>query len=109
MALTKKQNQSLNRYEQLRKNVLEDISKIFQEYLIEPHSFYFYEIFFFDDISIQNYIVGTHRAAIHNALNDPYYYLQVRHFKGTNIYSRTLTFCFNLFQIMGNKINLLEF
>lgn len=80
MALSKQQNRSLSKYEKLREIVIEDLSKIFEEYLIEPSSFYFYEIFFFDDISIQNYIVGTHRAAIHNALNNPYYYLQVRMF-----------------------------
>lgn len=68
----------MNRYEMLRKNVIEELSKNFEEYLVEPNSFYFHEIFFFDDISVQNYIVGTHRAAIHNALNDPHYYLQVR-------------------------------
>lgn len=81
MALSKQENKSLNKYEKLRKNVLGDLSKMFEEYLLEPQSFYFYEIFFFDDISIQNNIVGTHRAAIHNALNDPCYYLQVRGYK----------------------------
>lgn len=78
ISLSKQQNNPLNRYEKMRKDVVEDLSKIFEEYLVEPNSFYFYEIFFFDDISIQNYVVGTHRAAIHNALHDPHYYLQVR-------------------------------
>lgn len=67
----------MSKYEKLRQNIVDYLSTLFEQYLIEPTSFPFYEIFFFDDISIQNYIVGTHRAAIHTALNDPYYYLQV--------------------------------
>ncbi|CAH1997449.1 unnamed protein product [Acanthoscelides obtectus] len=71
-----KSAKQLNKYEQLRKEVLDLLSNAFEEYLVEPKSFYLHEIFFFDDVSIQNNIVGTHRTAIHNALNDPQYYLQ---------------------------------
>lgn len=67
----------MNKYEKLRQNVLQFLSDNFERYLITPSSFYFNEIFFFDDISIQNHIIGVHRAAIHTALNDPHYYLQV--------------------------------
>nr|CAH7723359.1 unnamed protein product [Callosobruchus chinensis] len=77
LGLTKqKAAKQLNKYEQLRKDVLDVLTNAFEEYLVEPKSFYFHEIFFFDDVSIQNNIVGSHRSAIHNALNDPQYYLQ---------------------------------
>lgn len=67
----------MNKYEKLREKFLEFFSKSFQQYLSIPTTFYFYEILFFDDISIQNHIIGAHRAAIHTALSDPHYYLQV--------------------------------
>lgn len=67
----------MNKYEKLRQNMLQFFSKYFQQYLIVPTSHYFHEIFFFDDIRIQNHVIGTHRAAIHTALNDPHCYLQV--------------------------------
>ncbi|CAH1117907.1 unnamed protein product [Phaedon cochleariae] len=74
--MTKSQNQPLNRYEKLREKIITTLSQAFEEYLIEPKSFYFHEIFFFNNISIQSNIIGSHRSAIHNALNDPQYYLQ---------------------------------
>lgn len=67
----------MNKYEKLRQKLLQFLSKHFKRYLIIPASFPFHEIFFFDDISIQNHIIGVHRTAIHTALNDPHYYLQV--------------------------------
>ncbi|KAJ8929297.1 hypothetical protein NQ314_018004 [Rhamnusium bicolor] len=76
LEMTKNQSKPMNKYEKLRKNVIQFLSETFEHYLIEPSSFYFHEIFFFNNISIQNYIIGTHRSAIHNALNDPQYYLQ---------------------------------
>nr|CAI5833367.1 unnamed protein product [Callosobruchus analis] len=71
-----KATKQLNKYEQLRKDILDVLSKAFEEYLVQPKHFYFHDIFFFDDISIKNNIVGSHRSAIHNALNDPQSYLQ---------------------------------
>ncbi|KAJ8918404.1 hypothetical protein NQ315_008100 [Exocentrus adspersus] len=76
LEMTKQATKPMNKYEKTRRDVIECIRHTFGEYLIEPRSLYFHEIFFFDNISIQNYIIGSHRAAIHNALNDPYYYLQ---------------------------------
>ncbi|KAG5885796.1 hypothetical protein JTB14_031513 [Gonioctena quinquepunctata] len=76
MGISKLQKTSLNKYEKYRENILKTLSEAFGEYLVEPRSFYFHEIFFFDDVSIKNHIVGCHRSAIHNALNDPQYYLQ---------------------------------
>lgn len=67
----------MNKYEKLRQNLLQCLSKYFEQYILVPTSLYFHEIFFFDDISIQNHIIGVHRAAIHTALNDPHFYLQV--------------------------------
>ncbi|KAJ8948400.1 hypothetical protein NQ318_009908 [Aromia moschata] len=78
LGMSKQTDKRMNRYENLRKNILNFLSGVFEEYLIEPSSLYFHEIFFFNHISIQNYIVGTHRSAIHNALNDPQYYLQCK-------------------------------
>lgn len=70
----------MNKYEKLRQNLLQFLSKNFEQHLLVPTTLHFHEIFFFDDISIQNHIIGTHRAAIHTALNDPYCYLQVIYF-----------------------------
>lgn len=67
----------LSRYEKLRGELLNYLSDKFKVYLIEPSAFHFHEIFFFNDISIQNHIIGVHRASIHSALNDPHNYLQV--------------------------------
>lgn len=50
---------------------------IFEKYLVEYSNLHFHEIFFFDDVDIQNQLIGTHRSAIHEALNDPQSYLQV--------------------------------
>lgn len=67
----------MNKYEKMRQNLLQLLMRYFQQYLITPDSFSFHEIFFFNDIGIQNHVIGVHRAAIHTALNDPHYYLQV--------------------------------
>lgn len=69
-------NQSKNKYEKLRDEILKYLHCIFETYLIEYNTLHFHEIFFFDDIDIQNQIIGTHRSAIHEALNDPQTYLQ---------------------------------
>lgn len=70
----------MNKYEKLRQNLLQFFMKYFQQFLQIPTAFYFHEIYFFDDIDIQNHIIGVHRAAIHTALNEPHSYLQVKLF-----------------------------
>lgn len=65
-------------YEKHRENVLNILAKLFSQHLQIPSSQPFHEIFFFDNIvSIKNHIVGSHRAAIHTALNNPRCYLKV--------------------------------
>ncbi|XP_017783134.1 PREDICTED: origin recognition complex subunit 3 [Nicrophorus vespilloides] len=71
----KSQNKPMNAYEKFRSKVVEYFEHIFEEYLKVPTDFTFHEIFFYNDISIQNHIIGSHRAAIHTALNDPQSYL----------------------------------
>lgn len=68
----------MNKYEKIRSELLNFLSEQFEIYLLEPSNFYFYEIFFFDHISIQDHIIGSHRAAMHTALNDPHIYLEVK-------------------------------
>ncbi|CAG9759784.1 unnamed protein product [Ceutorhynchus assimilis] len=66
----------LNKYEKIREEILYYVTKQFELFLVQPSTMPFYEIFFFDDISIKSKIIGMHRSAIHNALNDPNHYLQ---------------------------------
>ncbi|KAL1512990.1 hypothetical protein ABEB36_002482 [Hypothenemus hampei] len=73
---SKQKSISLNKYEKLRKEILEFLTNNFKLYLLQPTSLPLHEIFFFVDLSIKDKIIGTHRTAIHNALNDPHYYLQ---------------------------------
>lgn len=76
-----KETKQLNTYERLRENHLKFIGNIFEKYLIIPTSKPFHEIFFFNNAtSIKNHIVGSHRAAIHTALNNPQCYIQARLF-----------------------------
>lgn len=72
-----KQNKPLNKYEKARSKLLEYLDELFKKYLYEPNLNYFHEIFFFDDMSIRTHLVGSHRTAIHTALNDPHFYMQV--------------------------------
>ncbi|XP_066259603.1 origin recognition complex subunit 3 [Euwallacea similis] len=78
MSRSKQQVKLLNKYEKLREEILNFLSKNFEIFMVHPSSLHLYEIFFFDDISIKDKIVGTHRSAIHNALNNPHYYLQCK-------------------------------
>lgn len=66
----------LNKYEKIRSKILEEISDTFSKYLFEPSKLNFYEIFFYNDLSIQKHIIGSQRAGVHTALNDPQFYLQ---------------------------------
>ncbi|KRT86643.1 hypothetical protein AMK59_237 [Oryctes borbonicus] len=63
-------------YEVTKEKLLKFVSSLFEKYLYCPTSLYFHEIFFFDDVSIESHIIGSHRAAIHTALNNPCHYLQ---------------------------------
>ncbi|XP_056635382.1 origin recognition complex subunit 3 [Diorhabda sublineata] len=76
LEMTQQPNKSLTKYEKLREEIIKNISDTFKKFLMEPESRYFHEIFFYNNISIKNYIIGSHRSAIHNALNDPQFYLQ---------------------------------
>ncbi|ERL84124.1 hypothetical protein D910_01470 [Dendroctonus ponderosae] len=75
---SKQKSKTQDKYEKLKQEILAYLSGQFEEYLVHPSTLPFYEIFFFDDISIKNHIIGIHRAAIHNALNDPHRYLQCK-------------------------------
>lgn len=73
-----KKNRVQNKYEKVREKFFNELTKQFDKYLEVPDKRPFHEIFFFDDIgAIKNHIVGSHRAAIHTALNNPQHYLQV--------------------------------
>jgi origin recognition complex subunit 3 len=51
---------------------------VFPQFLVPPTSVPFSEVFFFSNIArVKRHIVGTPRAAIHMALNNPHYYLEV--------------------------------
>lgn len=76
LEMTQQSNKSLTKYEKLREEIVKTISTTFKNYLMEPESRYFHEIFFYNNMTIKNYIIGSHRSAIHNALNDPQFYLQ---------------------------------
>lgn len=66
-----------SKYEAAKNKVLQFLNSLFEKYLYPPNNLYFHEIFFFNDASIDNHVIGSHRAAIHTALNDPFHYLQV--------------------------------
>lgn len=77
LSRSKQCSNSVRKCENVREEILTFLSSNFETYLAHPSSFHFYEIFFFEDISIKDKIIGTHRSAIHNALRNPHYYLQV--------------------------------
>ncbi|XP_050314452.1 origin recognition complex subunit 3 [Anthonomus grandis grandis] len=68
----------LNRYEKLRNEILDFLLGNFKTYLVHYSTMPLHEIFFFNDFSIKSKIIGMHRTAIHNALNDPQFYLQCK-------------------------------
>lgn len=69
---------TLNKYEQMRDKLIECLVEVFEKYLENPLRKPFHEIFFFDDMAIKSYVIGSHRAAIHAALIDPHKYLKVK-------------------------------
>ncbi|CAH1168017.1 unnamed protein product [Phyllotreta striolata] len=83
--LAKTPTKALNKYEHLREEIVKTLSGAFEHYLTEPESNFLHEIFFYNNISIKNYIVGSHRSAIHHALNDPHFYLTCDCCKLSNI------------------------
>lgn len=73
-----KEHKPQNVHGKHRDNILKILSKLFSQHLQVPGVQPFHEIFFFNNAtSIKNHIVGSHRAAIHTALNNPHCYLQV--------------------------------
>ncbi|KAF5288938.1 hypothetical protein FQA39_LY03817 [Lamprigera yunnana] len=67
-----------NKYEIERQSLIDFLHNIFIQHLKEPKMTPFYEIFFFDDLSVKQLILGSHRSAIHSALNDPHCYLKCK-------------------------------
>lgn len=67
----------MNKYEKSRGKLVNYLEKLYENHLKQPRDYVFYELFFFNDVSIQNNIIGSHRSAIHTALNDPASYLHV--------------------------------
>jgi len=86
LELTRKQK-PLSAYEEVRKNLLDYLAtSVFQQFLLPPTNLPFNEVFFFSNVaSVKRHIVGTPRAAIHMALNNPHYYLEV-----SNIHKNTI-------------------
>jgi hypothetical protein len=69
----------LSGYEEARKELLDYLAgSVFPRFLVPPTNVPFSEVFFFSNVArVKRHIVGTPRAAIHMALNNPYYYLEV--------------------------------
>ncbi|GFG41052.1 hypothetical protein Cfor_06822, partial [Coptotermes formosanus] len=65
-------------YEEVRKNLLDYLARsVFRQFLVPPTNLPFSEVFFFGNVvRVKRHIVGTPRAAIHMALNNPHYYLE---------------------------------
>jgi len=72
-------------------------TSVFQQFLVPPTNLPFSEVFFFSNVaSVKRHIVGTPRAAIHMALNNPHYYLEV-----SNIHRNTICRVFSsLFSVI---------
>lgn len=65
-------------FEMIRSRFISYLEEIFIKGLHPPHSQTFHEILFFNDVSnIKKQIVGSPRGAVHTALINPVYYLQV--------------------------------
>jgi origin recognition complex subunit 3 len=78
LELSRKQK-PLSAYEEIRKNLLDYLARsVFKQFLVPPTNLPFSEVFFFSNVArVKRHIVGTPRAAIHMALNNPHYYLEV--------------------------------
>ncbi|XP_021933988.1 origin recognition complex subunit 3-like [Zootermopsis nevadensis] len=69
---------SLSGYEEARKKLLDYLAgTVFPQFLVPPTNTPFNEVLFFSNLAgVKRHIVGTPRAAIHMALNNPHYYLE---------------------------------
>jgi len=78
LELSRKQK-PLSVYEEARKELLDYLAgSVFPQFLVPPTNVPFNEVFFFSNVArVKRRIVGTPRAAIHMALNNPYHYLEV--------------------------------
>ncbi|PNF31504.1 Origin recognition complex subunit 3 [Cryptotermes secundus] len=79
LELSRKQK-PLSAYEETRKNLLDYLAgSVFPQFLVPPTNVPFNEVFFFNNVArVKRHIVGTPRAAIHMALNNPHYYLECK-------------------------------
>lgn len=70
----------LSAYEETRKNLLDYLAgTVFPQFFVPPTNVPFHEVFFFSNVArVKRHIVGTPRAAIHMALNNPQYYLECK-------------------------------
>jgi len=76
-------------------------TSVFQQFLVPPTNSPFSEVFFFSNVaSVKRHIVGTPRAAIHMALNNPHYYLEVNK-EHRNIICHVLSSLFSVIYIVG--------
>lgn len=72
-----KKKKPLNKYEKARQELVKYLQSLLEDKLQEPSTRIYFELFFFDDLIIKRNILGSHRAAIHTALNNPQKYLLV--------------------------------
>jgi origin recognition complex subunit 3 len=74
----------LSGYEEARKELLDYLAgSVFPQFLVPPANVPFNEVFFFSNVArVKRHIMGTPRAAIHMALNNPHYYLEVSEVHG---------------------------
>nr|XP_022902231.1 origin recognition complex subunit 3 [Onthophagus taurus] len=105
--------QPLNKFEAQKTKLLTYLSSVFSEHLYEPTKNYFHEIFFFYNSSIEQQIVGTHRTALHTALNDPFQYLQcdcceLRHDSSIEKTMPDICIAYKLHLEYGKMINLYD-
>ncbi|KAJ4436818.1 hypothetical protein ANN_16950 [Periplaneta americana] len=77
LELSRKQR-PLSAYEETRKSLLDYLAgSVFPQFLVPPVAVPFHEVLFFSNMArVKRHIVGTPRAAVHMALNNPCYYLQ---------------------------------
>ncbi|XP_069688925.1 origin recognition complex subunit 3 isoform X2 [Periplaneta americana] len=77
LELSRKQR-PLSAYEETRKSLLDYLAgSVFPQFLVPPVTVPFHEVLFFSNMArVKRHIVGTPRAVVHMALNNPCYYLQ---------------------------------
>jgi hypothetical protein len=92
----------LSAQEEVRKNLLAYLAtSVFQQFLVSPTNSLFSKVSFFSNTAgVKRHIVGTWRAAIHTALNNPHYYLEVSKEHG-NTMCHVLSALFSVIYIIG--------